>query len=131
MEVGGGSGSGEAGGLGDEGKGLPPAAAADCSGGGETVVYQNNVRRVRNVGHNTKINHCSTCNYDLSRRDVMLRHADVKYTDPLKPLDISSSMTLIYPFFMVLPGPSFSGKTRWTSDLLQTSLITPSPQRII
>ena len=82
------------------------------------------------------MNHCSICNQDFSRRDVMLRHvrnvhANVKDTDPLKPLDISSSMTFIHPFSMVLSGPSFSGKTRWTSDLLQTSLITPSPQRII
>ena len=108
-----------------------------CSGGGgETIVYQNNVRRVRNVSHNTKMNRCSICNQDFSRRDVMLRHmrnvhANVKDTDPLKPLDVSSSMTFIHPFSMVLSGPSFSGKTRRTSDLLQTSLITPSPQRII
>ena len=142
-EVGGGGGSGggrggSSGGgvLGDEGEGLPPAAAVVCSAGSETIVYQNNVRRVRNVSQITKMNHCSSCNQDFSRRDVMLRHmrnvhSDVKNNDPLKPLDISSSMTFIHPFSMVLSGPSFSGKTRWTSDLLQTSLITPLPQRII
>ena len=87
-------------------------------------------------GHNTKMNHCSFCNKDVSRSDVIQRHMhnvheDVKHTDPLKPLDISSSMTFIHPSSMVLSGPSFSGKTRWTSYLLQTTLITPSPQRII
>ena len=80
MEKVGSGGGGDGRGLGDEGEGLPPVAAVDCSGGSgggsgsETIVYQNNVRRVRNVSHNTKINHCSTCNQDFSRRDVMLRH---------------------------------------------------------
>ena len=40
-------------------------------------------------------------------------------------------MTFIHPFSMVPLGPSFSGKNRWTSDVLHTSLITPSPQRIV
>ena len=109
-------GGGGVGGLGDEGEGLPPGAVVVCSGGrGETIIYQKKVKRVRNVSHYTKMNHCSICNQDFSRRDVMLRHmrnvhANVKDTDPLKLLDISSSMTFIHPFSMVPSDQVLVGK---------------------
>ena len=83
-----------------------------------------------------KMNFCSICNQSFSRRDVMLRHmrnihVGVKDTKVLELSNASSDITFNHPFSMVLSGPSGSGKTKLTSDLLQTSIITPSPQHTI
>ena len=40
-------------------------------------------------------------------------------------------MTFKHPFSMVVSGPSGSGKSVWTKKLLLSSLIQPSPERII
>ena len=43
----------------------------------------------------------------------------------------SKTMTFKHPFSMVVSGPSGSGKSVWTKKLLLSSLIQPSPERII
>ena len=43
----------------------------------------------------------------------------------------SKTMTFKHPFSMVVSGPSGSGKSVWTKILLLSSLIQPSPERII
>ena len=40
-------------------------------------------------------------------------------------------MTFKHPFSMVVSGPSGSGKSVWTKKLLLSSLIQPSPERIV
>ena len=54
-----------------------------------------------------------------------------KYIDPLPPVVKLSNMTFQHPFSMVISGPSGNGKSVWTKNLLLSSLIQPSPERII
>ena len=58
-------------------------------------------------------------------------HMKEKYIDPLPPDVKSTNMTSKHPFSMVVSGPSGSGKSVWTKKLLLSSLIQPSPERII
>ena len=58
-------------------------------------------------------------------------HMKEKYIDPLPPVVKSTNMTFKHPFSMVVSGPSGSGKSVWTKKLLLSSLIQPSPERII
>ena len=58
-------------------------------------------------------------------------HMKEKYIDPLTPVVKSTNMTFKHPFSMVVSGPSGSGKSVWTKKLLLSSLIQPSPERII
>ena len=82
------------------------------------------------------LNQCPICHIDFSRRDVMLRHQrnvhpqgrDVAVEENHRH---NADTTFQHPFSMVVSGPSGSGKTRWTKQLLNSSLIQPSPQRII
>ena len=109
-------------------------AAAEADGG--IITYQNNVRRGNNVILKTKMNQCPICYQSLSRSDVMLRHKrnvhmKKKYIDPLAPVVKLTNMTFKLPFSMVVSGPSDSGKSVWTKKLLLSSLIQPSPERII
>ena len=96
------------------------------------ITYQNIVRRGKNVILKTKMNQCPICYQSFSRSDVMLRHKrnvhmKEKYIDPLPPVVKSTSMTFKHPFSMVVSGPSGSRKL----VLLLSSLIQPSPERII
>ena len=43
----------------------------------------------------------------------------------------STTMTFKHPFSMIVSGPSASGKSVWTRNLLISTLIQPSPERII
>ena len=58
-------------------------------------------------------------------------HMKEKYIDPLPPGFKSTNVTFKHPFSMVVSGPSGSGKSVWTKKLLLSSLIQPSPERII
>ena len=58
-------------------------------------------------------------------------HMKEKYVDPLPPAAKSTNMTFKHPFSMVISGPSRSGKSEWTRKLLLSSLIQPTPERII
>ena len=58
-------------------------------------------------------------------------HMKEKYIDPLPPVVKSTNVTFKHPFSMVVSGPSGSGKSVWTKKLLLSSLIQPSPERII
>ena len=76
---------------------------------------------------------CLICNQSYSRRDALQRHehnvhGSGKNTDQSRPL---KEMTFQHPFSMMVTGPSGSGKTEWTRKLLLTSLIQPSPERIL
>ena len=58
-------------------------------------------------------------------------HMKEKYINPLPPVVKSTNMTFKHPFSMVVSGPSGSGKSVWTKKLLLSSLIQPSPERIV
>ena len=58
-------------------------------------------------------------------------HMKKKYVDPLPLETKSTNMTFKHPFSMVISGPSGSGKSEWTKELLLSSLIQPTPERII
>ena len=58
-------------------------------------------------------------------------HMKEKYIDPLPPVVKSTNMTFKHPFSMVISVPSGSRKSVWTKKLLLSSLIQPSPERII
>ena len=58
-------------------------------------------------------------------------HMKEKHNDPLLPVVKSTNVTFKHPFSMVVSGPSGSGKSVWTKKLLLSSLIQPSPERII
>ena len=103
---------------------------------GGIITYQNSVRRGENVILKTKMNQCQICYQSFSRSDVMLRHKrnvhmKEKYIDPLPPAVKSTNMTFKHPFSMEVLGRSGSGKSLWTKKLLLSSLIQPSPERII
>ena len=82
------------------------------------------------------MNQFAICYQSFSRSDVMLRHKrnvhmKEKYIDPLPPVVKLTNITFKHPFSMVASGPSGSGKSVWTKKLLLSSLIQPSPERII
>ena len=58
-------------------------------------------------------------------------HMKEKYVETLPPAAKSTNMTFKHPFSMVISGPSGSGKSEWTRKLLLSSLIQPTPERII
>ena len=58
-------------------------------------------------------------------------HTKEKYINPLPPVVKSTNMTFKHLFSMLVSGPSGSGKSIWTKKLLLSSLIQPSPERII
>ena len=100
------------------------------------ITYQNIVRRGKNVILKTKMNQYLICYQSFSRSDVMLRHKrnvlmKEKCIDPLPPVVKLTNMTFKHPFSMEVSGPSGSGKLVWTKKLLLSSLIQPSPERII
>ena len=76
---------------------------------------------------------CSICKREFGRGDNLQRHMRNKHNS-LKTMDqmtSSKTMTFKHPFSMVVSGPSGSGKSVWTKKLLLSSLIQPSPERII
>ena len=58
-------------------------------------------------------------------------HMKEKYVHPLPPAAKSTNMTFKHPFSVVISDPSGSGKSEWTRKLLLSSLIQPTPERII
>ena len=56
------------------------------------------------------------------------KHSSLETMDQMTS---SSTMAFKHPFSMVVSGPSGSGKLVWTKKLLLSSLIQPSPERII
>ena len=52
-------------------------------------------------------------------------------TDSDPSPSIHTNMTFQHPFFMMVTGPSASGKTEWTRKLLLSTLIQPPSERII
>ena len=89
----------------------------------------------------TKMNQCPVCHQTFSRRDAMRRHqrnlhgsGEVAGSLPTLPISDSDTRTKIHlqhPFTMVVSGPSGSGKSQWTRKVLNSSLIQPTPQRVI
>ena len=76
---------------------------------------------------------CSICKREFGRGDNLQRHMRNKHNS-LETMDqMTSSTTMIFkhPFSMLVSGPSGSGKSVWTKKLLLSSLIQPSPERII
>ena len=116
------------------GRGWRRRRVVEAEGG--IITYQNIVRRRKNVLIKTKMNQCPICYQSFSRSDAMLRHKrnvhmKEKYIDPLPSVVKSTNMSFKRPFSMVVSGPSGSGKSVWTKKLLLSSLIQPSPERII
>ena len=80
-----------------------------------------------------KIPSCIVCKQDFNRGDNLQRHMKIKYS-AVEKMDQPSSLTTMtfkHPFSMIVSGPSASGKSVWTRNLLISSLIQPSPERII
>ena len=59
---------------------------------------------------------------------MKIKHSAVEKMDQPSSL---TTMTFKHPFSMIVSGPSASGKSVWTRNLLISSLIQPSPERII
>ena len=76
---------------------------------------------------------CSICKLEFGRGDNLQRHMRNKHSS-LETMDQMTSfttMTFKHPFSMVVSGPSGRGESVWTKKLLLSSIIQPSPQRII
>ena len=76
---------------------------------------------------------CIVCKQDFNRGDNLQRHMKIKHS-AVEKMDQPSSLTTMtfkHPFSMIVSGPSASGKSVWTRNLLISSLIQPSPERII
>ena len=76
---------------------------------------------------------CSICKREFGRGDNLQRHMRNKHNslEIMDQMTSSKTMTFKHPFSMVVSGPSGSGKSVWTKKLLLSSLIQPSPERII
>ena len=76
---------------------------------------------------------CSICKREFGRGDNLQRHMRNKHNslETMDQMTSSKNMTFKHPFSMVVSGPSGSGKSVWTKKLLLSSLIQPSPERII
>ena len=76
---------------------------------------------------------CSICKREFGRGDNLQRHMRNKHNslETMDQMASSKIMTFKHPFSMVVSGPSGSGKSVWTKKLLLSSLIQPSPERII
>ena len=76
---------------------------------------------------------CSICKREFGRGDNLQRHMRNKHNslETMDQMTSSKTMTFKHPFSMVVSGPSGSGKSVWTKKLLLSSLIQPSPERII
>ena len=80
-----------------------------------------------------KMSSCIVCKQDFNRGDNLQRHMEIKHSADEK-MDQSSSpttMTFKRTFSTIVSGPSASGKSVWTRNLLISTLIQPSPERII
>ena len=76
---------------------------------------------------------CRICKLRFDRGDNLQRHMRNKHNsvETMDQMNSSTTMTFKHPFSMVLSGPSGSRKSVWTKKLLLSSLIQPSPERII
>ena len=76
---------------------------------------------------------CSICKREFGRGDNLQQHMRNKHNslETMDQMTSSKTMTFKHPFSMVVSGPSGSGKSVWTKKLLLSSLIQPSPERII
>ena len=76
---------------------------------------------------------CSICKREFGRGDNLQRHMRNKHNslETMDQMTSSKTMTFKHPFSMVVSGPNGRGKSVWTKKLLLSSLIQPSPERII